>query len=361
VKTIAKILVVLCIIVLILTTPVSLFAFNLGRTVFNVPLVKQILTDEVVNSNFIPIVLEWFSESRAQQRVDTGIALTGINEPDVILLMSYIDRDGWRRIKEEILTPEILIDWVSVTVDGFYNWIDSTDPTPQITFDLKSFIERVDSEHGANAILIAYEYLKPCTQEQIDDFKNRVQAAPAGSEVLYNLCEFPDPWHDDQIQDYVTSLEDVTANIPPSISLTQELAQLQDKQGIGSTALQQQLRTARFATRFSWLPPVVLLVILLLLYRTWRVCTRAGLPLFIGGSLSLLPTLIYRGTITRILSRGPLSEVPDVILTEASRALLRLLHEVFKPMLIQSAIIAGAGLLVIVISLIVGKKDQGEA
>ena len=144
-ETLAKILAVICILVLIITIPLSVFAFDLGRTVFNVPLVKHILTDEVVNSALIPIALEWFSERRAQQRVDSRLTLTGIDEPDVVLLMSLIDRDGWGRIKEELLTPEMLANWVSVTVDGFYDWIDSADHVPQIVFDLKPFIERVDT------------------------------------------------------------------------------------------------------------------------------------------------------------------------------------------------------------------------
>lgn len=227
-KILAKILAFLCIIVLILSIPLSLFAFDLGRTVFNVPLVKRILTDEVVNSDLIPVILEWFSERRAQQRVDSGQALTGIDEPDIVLLMSFFDRNGWRRIKQEILTPEMLTAWVHVAVDGFYDWIDSTDRTPQITFNLEPFIDRINSEHGVNSIVIAYEYLDPCNQEQIDDFTRRLAAAPEGSEVLYNLCEFPDPWYEDQFSDYVDTLEDVVANVPKSFALTEELAQLGD-------------------------------------------------------------------------------------------------------------------------------------
>jgi hypothetical protein len=47
----------------------------------------------VPHSDLIPVALEWFSGSRAQARVDSGEALTGINEPDVVLLMSFLDRN----------------------------------------------------------------------------------------------------------------------------------------------------------------------------------------------------------------------------------------------------------------------------
>ena len=335
-----------------------MFAYDLGRTVFNVPLVKGILTDEVVNSDLIPVILEWFSERRAQQRVDSGLALTGIDEPDIVLLMSFIDRDGWQRIKEVLLTPEMLTDWVSVTVDGFYEWIDSSDPLPQIIFNLESLIERVDSKHSINSVLIAFEYLDLCTQDQIDDFVARAKAAPEGSEVLYNLCEFPDPWYDDQFLDYVASFVDVVANVPKSFALTQELTQLEDRQGIGAEMVKQQLRTVRTASRFAWIAPLVLLVILLALRPAWSIGVRAGLPLLIGGGLTLVPPFLYQGLIKRVLSWGVLSEVPVVILNEASRALLRLLDVVFKPMLIQSIVIIVVGLLIVIISMIIKNKQK---
>ena len=35
------------------------------------------MTEEVLQSDLIPIALEWFSDRRAQQRVEAGEALTG--------------------------------------------------------------------------------------------------------------------------------------------------------------------------------------------------------------------------------------------------------------------------------------------
>jgi hypothetical protein len=80
-------------VIFIITTPISLLAYDTGRIVFTPPLLKQILTYEVPHSDLIPVALEWFSGSRAQARVDSGEALTGINEPDVVLLMSFLDRN----------------------------------------------------------------------------------------------------------------------------------------------------------------------------------------------------------------------------------------------------------------------------
>ena len=334
----------------VLTLPFALLMFDVWRVVFNPPLVKAFITDEVVNSDLIPVALEWFSERRAQERVETGEALTGVDEPDIVLLLSYMNRDDWKAIKSEILTSEFMTHVVSVTVDGTYAWIDSTDRVPQITWDLGPFLDRVNSEHGVNAIQIAYDKLPPCTQEEINDFLARVAAVPPGVEVLYNLCEFPDPWHDDQFSDYVNALYQVTENVPREFALTEELSRVADQGGVGPEAIKEQLRLIRLLSSLAWLVPLALLLLILaLVVRSLRTLSRWwGVPFIAAGLLALLPALTYRLIITNILAVGALSETPEVIIQEATRVILRLASEIFSPLLIQAAIILLLGVLLVV-------------
>ena len=118
------------------------------------------------------MALEWFSE----QRVREGIALTGVDEPDMVLLLSFMDRNSWRAVRAEVLTDEFLTHLVSVSVDGTYQWIDSENIVPQVTYDLRQFINRVDTEHGTNSVVIAYDQLDACTEEEIADFLARLAA-----------------------------------------------------------------------------------------------------------------------------------------------------------------------------------------
>ena len=348
-------------ILLVIVLPLALLAFDVGRVVFNRPLVKSIVTDEVVNSDLIPAALEWFSDRRAQQRVASGEALTGIREPDIVLLMSYLDAKDWRAIKEEVLPDEILTEWTSITVDGTYDWIDSDDRVPQISWSLRSFKDRVNTQHGVNAIVIAYDNIAPCTQEEIEDFKTRLDAAPPGTDVLYNLCEFPDPWHEDQFSDYVNSLHEVVANIVDEFYLTEELSRIADTAGVGPEVLKAQLRLIRLLMLYAWVAPFALLMILLLLVvRSLRTLSRwCGLPLLVGGFVTLLPPLVYRYLITSLLATGPLSEAPELITQEATRAILRLAAHIFQPMLIQAIVVTGVGLL-LVIWMTVTKKRAAE-
>jgi hypothetical protein len=343
----AKFLALVCVILLVITLPLALVAFDVGRVLFNQPLVTRTLTEEVVQSDFLPIVLEWFSDRRAQERVDSGEALTGILEPDIVLLLSFMDRNDWRQIKQEVLTDEILTTWTSQTVSGFYAWIDSDDRVPQITWSMQPFKDRVNTEHGANSIVIAYDNLPDCTQAEIDDFRSRLAAVPADAEVLYNLCRFPDPWHEDQFSDYVRSLQNVVNDIPPQFELTKEVAQLENRQGAGPQTIKNQLRLIRFLMRWLWLAPWALFTAIgLLVVRSWHAAGRWwGLPLVVSGAVLLLPALVYRPLVTALVSSGLLSEVPMVVIDEALRITFRLTDEVFRPMLIQAIAIILVGLL----------------
>jgi hypothetical protein len=359
-NTILKFIGLLLALILIVVLPLVLLAYDLGHVVYNPPLIKSVITDEVINSNLIPVALEWFSDRRAQERVESGEALTGITEPDIVLLMSYLNRDDWRKIKAEVLTDEILTDWTSVTVDGVYAWIDTDYRVPQITWQLKPFKERVDSEHGITCIKIAYGKLPPCTQAEIDDFETRLAAAPPNTEVLYNLCEFPDPWHEDQYNDYLAELQSIVKNVPDEFALTDELAQTRDIQGVGPEVLKNQLRLIRTLMNLApFVPAILLLFLLILCVRSLKDLGRWwGLPLLVGGFASLLMPLTYRWLITNFLAAGPLSETPELVREEATRSILRLAAEVFRPMLFQALVVMAVGLLIIAIGAIKARQSK---
>ncbi|MFQ5616681.1 MAG: hypothetical protein ACE5GO_09535 [Anaerolineales bacterium] len=350
-------------IALILTLPLSLLIFNIGSVVFNRELAKNVLTEIVTESDLIPAALEWYSERRAQQRVDTGVALPNVDEPDIVQLMDFMALNDWRDIKTEVLTDEILTGWVSITVDGVYDWLDSEDRVPQITWEMKPFIDQVNTDHGVHSIEIAYNTLPPCTEEQIKDFKTRLAAAPPGTEVLYNLCEFPDPWREDQLSDYLESLQDLVENIPVKFELTQETSQAEDPEGVGPKVLKAQLQLLRTIYPLVLLVPATLLLLILLvgirsltsLSRWW------GIPLTLGGLFSLILTLVYRPVVTALLASGPLSEVPSAVQTEAIQAILQLAAEVFRPMLIQSLVIAVViGLDLVIVGGVIGRRQGNK-
>ena len=343
---------------LVFVLPISILAYDVGRVVFNEELVTDVVTEVTTESELIPGALEWFSERRADQRYASGEAQAWVGEPDVVMLIDFMNADDWRVVRWEVLPNEILAEWVAETVHGTYDWIDSQDTVPQITWDMVNFVARVNTEHGVNAIIVAYDALPPCEPEQVEDFKNRLAAAPAGTEVLYNLCEFPEPWYEDQFSDYVESLEGIVANIPGKFALTEELGDLEDTAGVGPALVKSQLRFLRTLMRWSIFVPMVLLILILIfgirslkgLGRWW------GIPLILGGLLALILGLAYRPLITWALAMGPLSEAPPLITEEATLATLRLAAEIFRPVLWQSLVIVIISLIIVLITVAIKPK-----
>lgn len=352
-----RLLALLLALLLGITLPLSLLTFDVWRVIFNPPLVKEIITDEVVNSNLIPISLEWFSEQRADERVAQGEALTGVDEPDIVLLLSFLDRDDWRAIKQQVLTDEFLANLVSVTVDGIYRWIDTDERTPQITWDLRPFIERVNGQPGTNVIVIAYDNLPDCTEAQIQDFLTRLSAAPPNTEVLYNLCKFPAPWQEDQFSDYQNALFKVVENIPNEFSLTNDRPAPSSSEDAGPAALKRQLRLIRFTAQWAWLVPLGLVLLLAaLIVRSQQTLGKwVGIPLLLGGGLTLLVALALPPLLIGVLASGPLSETPPIIAQELSRIISRISGEIFRPMTLQASLIGVLGLALLIVGLIKGK------
>ena len=348
---------------LILSVPFGLLAFNLERVIADPSLVKRIVTDEVVNSDLIPAALEWFSDQRTQELADTGEILAGIDEPNVVALIGMLDQDDWRQIKTEALPDEILADWVSVTVDGIYVWLDTDVRVPPVSWNMVAFKERLNGEHGANCIAIAYANLPPCTQAELDDFQARLAAAPAGAEVQYSLCQFPDPWRTDQYRDYMASFQEVAQNVPDRLVLADDSAQNPDSPEGGPEVLKGQIQLLRRLMSLAWIIPITLVILIIILRvrslkdaRNW-----VGLPILASGIVSLLPPLTYRWLLTNLLATGVFSETPEPVRQEATRLILRLASEVFHPMLIQAAVILVLALLFIALTLLKRSTPKEQA
>jgi len=362
-KILGKTIAFLILIILLIALPVSILAYDVGYVIFDQVLVKGILTEIVTESDLIPVALQWFSERRAEQRYGAGEAIAWENEPDIVDMLSLVDIESWQAIRLEALPNEILAEWVSVTVDGTYEWIDSEARLPNITWDLRSFKDRVSTEHGKNAIQIVFDSLLPCTETEVADFKSRLAAAPPGTEVLYNLCRFPDPWFDDQVSDYHESLLKVVEEIPDAFALTNELANIEDTQGVGPELIKAQLLLIRLLMRWAPLIPVVLLLLILAfavrslseLGRWW------GIPVVLGGALLLILSLVYRATLIGVLTVGPLSEVPPLVREEVISALMILANEVFRPLMWQSIVVVVLGMIVIIVGAIVRPKPEVAA
>jgi hypothetical protein len=338
----------------ILVAVLGIIGYDTYRTLFNPTLVKQILTNEVLHTDLAPSVLEYVSENRAKERIASGEALSGVDEPDIVLLLSYLDAKDWREIKDLILTDDFLTHLVSVSVDGIYQWIDSSDPFPDIQLDLTTLKERLTGEAGLQVILIAFSKMPVCTQKEIDDFQARLASMPPGVEVLYNLCQFPDPWYEDQIGDYQNALIDFNQNFPDLLNFSELASTGEGAEGSNLTLMKTTLLLIRGIAQWGWALAVILLGFIgLVAVRTLRSLGGfIGIPLLLTGLLVGVFYLAVRPFLPGWITNSLSSSAPPLFHQEVTRGVALLTNQIFQPMLAEAGILAGIGLVLVILMFI---------
>jgi hypothetical protein len=344
--------------VLIFTTVLTVVGFDIWRVAFDPTLVKGMLTDEFVDSPLIPRVLENLSQRRAQERIESGESLSGVNEPDIMLLISFLDFDDWNEMRRLIVTDEFITHLISVTVDSFYDWLDSSDPSPKFVWDVTALKDNLTGQAGMDAIMVAYRALPECTDQELADFEARLGAMPPGVEILYNLCQFPGDFGEDQIGDYVNALVDVSDNVPDEYDFSRMLG---GEQSSGFfMAAKMLLRAFRTLGPFLWAVPLVVLILMGAIgVRSWGDAGGwLGVPLLLSGGLVLGGTYSSRAAMLSALYNRFGENISPLLREELQSSYYGLSGHVFQPMLIQGAVIAGIGLVLIVLGIVLGKKKK---
>ncbi len=350
--------IVLAILFILTLTPI-LLAFNTGRVLFNGELMKRAITRTLTESEAIPAALKWLSAQRAAeyQATEPGAAAG----PDVVDLLAIPAFEDWEAIRAEVMPDDLVANFVSQAVDSFYAWADSEGGDPQIVLDFGPFRERVNSEYGDRAIQIVYNSLEPCTPEQIADFQRRLAAVPVGVEVPYNLCQFPDPWFEDQVSDYSESLRQVVNELPERYDLIPPGAVEGMTIRLGPLAISPHrlLRLLRVASIAGLFIPLILLGLVGLLSAPSlrQIGYMAGAALTVGALLALIVGLGGAVPVAIYYSRTILNAPPEVI-NEVQRAVRMLLGSVFQPMTIQAAVLLLIGLGFVVMGVLAREKPH---
>ena len=257
--------------IFIVALPLSMTAFNTGKVVFNPIVVKRILSETITGADLIPSILTWLSELRAEERDATDISMPWYDEPNALDLIEFIRVEDWRRITAVLITDEIRVNWVTASVNGFFDWLDSDIILSNITWDLTALKSRINSEHGTEALSIAYESMPSCKENQIKEFKDRLISVPTGSNVFYTLCIFPDPWGKEQFSEYTRSLEDLAAFMPTSWNPVEVFSLGEDSQGTRVDTAKKQLYQARWRMKTApVIPAILLLLIMISVVRTLK-------------------------------------------------------------------------------------------
>lgn len=340
--------------IFIVALPLSMTAFNTGKVVFNPIVVKRILSETITGADLIPSILTWLSELRAEERDATDISMPWYDEPNALDLIEFIRVEDWRRITAVLITDEIRVNWVTASVNGFFDWLDSDIILSNITWDLTALKSRINSEHGTEALSIAYESMPSCKENQIKEFKDRLISVPTGSNVFYTLCIFPDPWGKEQFSEYTRSLEDLAAFMPTSWNPVEVFSLGEDSQGTRVDTAKKQLYQARWRMKTApVIPAILLLLIMISVVRTLKsLAFWWGIPITTGAVISIIINLTHRKLVTQFLSRNLIRGLPLLIRPVVYETSLRAAAQIFRPMMWQSLVILLFGLALILFGLL---------
>lgn len=356
-KTAKTILLILLSILFVISTLLTLISYDVWRVLFNPPLIKSILVDEFIQSDLVPRVLEDLSAQRALQRVERGESLSGVDEPDIQLLVSFVDFEAWTEIKNLIISNEFITHLVSVSVDGIYEWLDAPDPLPTFVWEMTPIKDRLVGEEGEEAIMTAYRTMPECTPEEIDDFQSRLAAMPPNVEVLYNLCQFPDPWQEDQVDDYINALIDVNQNVPAAYDFNQMLESNMAAGNVPHLA-KTTVRILRILGQWGWIVSVALIILIAVIgVRSLNSAGKwLGIPILISGALPIVLHFLVRNQFFELVMGRFTTQMSPLLRTEISNSINRLTGHFLQPLLIEGVVLLGVGLILLVIGLLAKQK-----
>jgi len=329
---------------LMIVLPLALMASNVGDVLFNQEQVNEITTGVVLDSELVPAALEIMTNRQAED-ISTKIEDTdtpGGRQLNLYNLIYSMEEQNWKNLKTALLADDLIQSWIEVTVNGFYNWLDTDDQLPFISWKMKPLKDRMSGPEGEAAVVAFYDSLPDCTDLQMEEMQTIPGEPLPRGKMIKELCKMSTFPHIEQIEVYNDVLGMVVEAMPPEYNATQALLKQQEQIG-GVYTLKWNIRNIRWQLDTVLLLPLGLLLLILFIgVRSMEGLGQwFGIPLIGGGLISLITAILYRP-----LWRGWLAErIPEgipqtsLLYHELIDASVRVLGPIFNPLTWQSFII----------------------
>lgn len=352
--------------ILILALPFSLLLNNLGEVIFDQEQIGGIAEEVILDSDFIPAGLEYVTNRRAE-KISEKIEETDRPEGRELNLYNLIyamEDDNWINFQDALLADDVISGWVFDFVDGFFAWLNTDQPFPEIRWDMKPLIQKMSGPEGQNAVVAYYESLPDCTDLQMEEMQTQPGEPLPRAKMVEDLCKLSTFPHAQQIQVYSDIMRMVVDAMPPEFDAPRMLLKEQDEI-TGMYTLKWRIRNYRYDLDTILLIPLGLLFLILLLgvrsldgLGQWW-----GIPLVGGGIISLITALLagplWRGLLTMYFMP---QEIPQTSLLyhEVIDVTSRMISPIFSPLLLQAFIILIIGSGLLAMSFILRMRKAGE-
>jgi hypothetical protein len=313
--------------------------------------VNGIATSVMLDSELIPAALEIITNRQADE-ISQKIEDTdkGDQELDLFTLVYSMEEKNWDNFRRALLSDRVIGNWIEVTVNGFFNWLNTDEPVPFVRWNMKPVIDNMSGPPGEEAVVAFYDSLPDCTDLQMEEMQTEPGDPLPRSKMVQELCKLSTFPHAEQIEVYNDVMQMVVEATPREYDAT--AAFFKNREGIdGVYTLKWNLRRLRLNLDTALIIPISLLFLILIfgvrsmegLGQWW------GIPLVGGSLITLITALLYRPLWTGILTDRMPEEIPQTSLLyhELIDGSSRLIAPVFNPLRWQSFIILliGVGLL----------------
>jgi hypothetical protein len=320
----------------VISLPLSLVAFNIGRVAFSPERMTTLLVETIDETGGLrQMVIESLTPGEGTAE-GGGLDLAGALE-----FLTPQERDT---LGEQLTPPGWAKAQLGALVDGVYDWIDNDRARPSFVVDITDLKVALLSGGAADLIETVVDSWPPCTVGEIAEM---TVGALFGEQSL-KLCEPPEPLRTGLVGLINASLAVSLRALPDQISLSQA-----DSAPATAQVMQakESIRQVRFLAGWSWLlSPVMLGLVMALVIRSWRSLGRWwGIPLLVGAVLTLA-TMVGVRVAVEGLARSALgdAEMPAWIGGMIHTLITAMMAVVFRRVALQAGILLLVGGLVLV-------------
>lgn len=333
-KTLAKILAVVCAVLFVISGVLALTLFNIEQRAFTAKTYKQAFSEQGLYEK-MPAVL-------------AGAMTTSIAEnPGADPYLKALTQADWERTLASLLPPDELKTLTDDALDSVFNYLNGK--TDSASLSLLPFKRRMAGESGVEAVKQILAAQPDCTAEQLTQMGLNLIS---GGEMI--LCNPPAETVDLFSPMIETQLQVMTIAIPDEVTL------IKGSQAGAPNDPRERLGQLRAGMKLTPVLP------LLFLFGLTVFAVRSlgdwlkwwGAPFLVAGALSALLALVgsplVTGFIRQALQNGSL---PPALLLLTQETVGAVTRQVLSPVITQGLILAAAGLAMTILGFLLARKS----
>lgn len=312
----------------------SLLLGDVNAVLFDSERMTTLLTSTLVRSG----ALSTYAVRLLSEKVGGGNQVT-----------SHLTQADWANLTRTLIPASWQEEQIVANLDGFYAWLDSSDPAPHWSVSLTGIKAGLQGDGGRRLADALVNSWPPCSTQQVQEY-----ASGASAQGTLPICQPPEPYLGEVRQGLGQEVNQRAAQLPDNLALGN--ASVTAQAATGAEELKIALRLLRDFGAVAWLLPLLLLLLVLALAaRSVRgLLGWTGVPLTIGALLGILLVLM----LSVLRGRGLISlpGAPVALRASVVSFLGLLLRSVFGRLLIESAILLFVGFVLVVFSLVFGPR-----